>query len=319
MSIGTIDRTPPPFFRQGPSALTKLILCSALALFLMVADNRFMVTRQLRAAVATALYYPQQVLLVPVQAVQGGGGYLMGLREAIANEEAARRTLAQQSERSLRVEQLLTENAHLRGLLDLRPSLNLKSQAAQVLYKASDPYSRKVIIDRGATDGVLVASPVINETGVLGQVTRVYPLSSEVTLLTDKDAAIPVLNTRTQVRSAAFGGAGVIGGGMEMRFMAGNADVQVGDVLMTSGVDGVYPPGLPVAKVASVDRKLDSGFARIVLTPNAKTDGVRHVMVIEPIGVQMPPRPDGAASAPEAKPGTAKKGSRAASRPGAAP
>ncbi|MES3015687.1 MAG: rod shape-determining protein MreC [Pseudomonadota bacterium] len=319
MSIGTIDRTPPPFFRQGPSALTKLILCSALAVFLMVADNRFMVTRQLRAVVATALYYPQQALLVPVQAIQGGSAYFMGLQGALANEEVVKRTLAQQSERALRVEQLLAENAHLRGLLDLRPSINVKSQAAQVLYEAADPYSRKVIIDRGATNGIVVASPVINETGVLGQVTRVYPLSSEVTLLTDKDAAIPVLNTRTQARGAAFGSAGAIGAGMEMRFMAGNADVQPGDVLTTSGVDGIYPPGLPVAKVASVDRKLDSGFARIVLTPTAKTDGVRHVMVIEPVGMQMPARPEPAASAPEAKPGTAKKGSRAASRPGAAP
>ena len=318
MAIGTIDRTPPPFFRQGPSALTKLILCSALALFLMVADNRFMVTRQLRAVVATALYYPQQALLVPVQAIQGGSGYFMGLQRALANEEAVKRTLAQQSERALRVEQLLAENAHLRGLLELRPSINVKSQAAQVLYEAADPYSRKVIIDRGATNGIVVASPVINETGVLGQVTRVYPLSSEVTLLTDKDAAIPVLNTRTQARGAAFGSAGAIGAGMEMRFMAGNADVQPGDVLTTSGVDGIYPPGLPVAKVTSVDRKLDSGFARIVLTPTAKTDGVRHVMVIEPVGLQMPARPEPAA-VPEAKPGAAKKGSRAASRPGAAP
>ena len=291
MAIGTIDRTPPPFFRQGPSALTKLVLCSALALFLMVADNRFTITRQLRAVVATALYYPQQALLAPVQAVRGGGEYLLGLKTALAGEEAARRELALQAERSTRVERLTEENARLRGLLDLRPGLTVRSQAAQVLYEASDPYSRKVIVDRGATDGVVLASPVINESGVLGQVTRVYPLSSEVTLLTDKDAAIPVLNIRTQVRSAAFGSAAAAGG-MEMRFMAGNADVQTGDVLTTSGVDGIYPPGLPVAKVASVDRKLDSGFARILLTPDAKTDGVRHVLLIEPIGRQLPPRPD---------------------------
>jgi rod shape-determining protein MreC len=306
MSIGTIDRTPPPFFRQGHSALTKLILCSALALFLMVADNRFTITRQLRAVLATALYYPQQGLLVPVQALAGGNEYLLGLKTALAAEAAARRELALQSERSLRVDQLLLENAHLRGLLELRPSLNVKAQAAQVLYEASDPYSRKVIIDRGATNGVIVASPVINETGVLGQVTRVYPLSSEVTLLTDKDAAIPVLNARTQVRGAAFGSAGAVGGGMEMRFMAGNADVQAGDVLTTSGVDGIYPPGLPVARVASVDRKLDSGFARILLTPNAKTEGVRHVMVIEPVGQQMLPRPE-APNEPK-PPASAKRG-----------
>ena len=319
MSIGTIDRTPPPFFRQGPSALTKLILCSALALFLMVADNRFTVTRQLRAALATALYYPQQALLVPVQLIAAGNEHVLGLKNALAAEAAARLELSQQSERALRVEQLLVENTHLRGLLDLRPSLGVKSQAAQVLYEASDPYSRKVIIDRGATNGVIVASPVINETGVLGQVTRVYPLSSEVTLLTDKDAAIPVLNARTQVRGAAFGSAGVGGSGMEMRFMAGNADVQVGDVLTTSGVDGIYPAGLPVARVASVDRKLDSGFARILLTPNAKTEGVRHVMVIEPVGLQMPPRPDLPAPDAQARPGTAKKGGRGAPKPAAAP
>ncbi|HEY9239227.1 MAG TPA: rod shape-determining protein MreC, partial [Burkholderiaceae bacterium] len=97
MPIGTIDRTPPPFFRQGPSALTKLILCSALALFLMVADNRFTITRQLRAVVATALYYPQQALLVPVEAVRGAGEYFMGLQSALSGEEAARRTLAAQA------------------------------------------------------------------------------------------------------------------------------------------------------------------------------------------------------------------------------
>ena len=308
MSIGTIDRTPPPFFRQGPSALTKLILCSALALFLMVADNRFMITRQLRAVVATALYYPQQALLVPVQAMIGGGDYFSGLKQALASEESAKRQLALQAERAQRVEQLLTENTRLRALLELRPNLVVRSQAAQVLYEASDPYSRKVIIDRGATNGIVVASPVINEVGVLGQVTRVYPLSSEVTLLTDKDAAIPVLNARTQARSAAFGSAAVVGGGMEMRFMAGNADVQVGDVLTTSGVDGVYPPGLPVAKVTAVDRKLDSGFARIVLAPNAQPDGVRHVMVLEPVGLQMPARPEDAAS--DAKPSAPKKGGR---------
>jgi rod shape-determining protein MreC len=313
MSIGTIDRTPPPFFRQGPSALTKLILCSALALFLMVADNRFAVTRQLRAALATVLYYPQQALLVPVQAVQGGSGYFLGLKDALAGEEAAKRALALQSQRALRVEQLEGENARLRALLDLRPTLNVKAQAAEVLYEASDPYSRKVIIDRGATNGVVLASPVINEAGVLGQVTRVFPLSSEVTLLTDKDAAIPVLNTRTQARGAAFGSAGVTGGGMEMRFMAGNADVQVGDVLTTSGVDGVYPSGLPVAKVVSIDRKLDSGFARIVLGPTARTDGVRHVMVVDPIGLQMPARPDLAPPQEGAKASAPKKGGRAAS------
>ena len=305
MQLGTIDRTPPPFFRQGPSALTKLTFCSALALLLMIADTRFKLTQPLRAVVATVLHPVQRTLLVPVQAWEGASDYFLGLQRAQANESAARRELARQAERSSRVEQLLVENARLRALLELRLSVNVRSQVAEVLYDAPDPFSRKVIIDRGATQGIVPGSPVISEAGVLGQVTRVYPLSSEVTLLTDKDAAIPVLNTRSQARSAAYGIGG--GAGLELRFMAGNADVQVGDMLVTSGVDGVYPSGVSVAKVLSVDRKVDSGFARILLTPSAAPDGMRHVLVLEPVGLQLPPRPE---PTPEASRTPLKKGGR---------
>src|SRR4029079_4055469 len=184
----------------------------------------------------------------PVEAISDSRAYLGGLSRAIADEQTARSELALQSERAQRAEQLERENARLRALLELRPTISVRSQAAEILYEAADPYSRKVIIDRGVTHNVVPGSPVINEAGVLGQVTRVYLSSSEVTLLVDKDAAIPVLNSRTQARSAAFGGTAQ-GTGMWLRFMAGNADVQVGDTLTTSGVDGVYPPGLPVAKV----------------------------------------------------------------------
>ena len=311
MALGTLDRTPPPFFRQGPSSLTKLSFCSALAVFLMVADGRFSITQPIRATVATMLYPLQRALLMPVEFIGDGRNYLGGLAHAVAAEESARSELARLSERAQRAEQLSQENARLRALLELRPTLDVRAQPAEVLYEAADPYSRKVIIDRGVTQNVVLGSPVVNEAGVLGQVTRVYLQSSEVTLLTDRDAAIPVLNSRTQVRSAAFGGGSGGAGLLEMRFMAGNADVQIGDVLTTSGVDGVYPPGLKVASVAKIDRKIDSGFARIVLMPAALSDGVRHVLVLEPTGARLPPRPQAAASesAAASKPG-GKKGGR---------
>jgi rod shape-determining protein MreC len=298
MPLGTLDRTPPPFFRQGTSALTKLAFFSALAVFLMAADSRVKYIQPIRAALATALLPVQRALLVPVELAEGGSDYLVGLQRAITGERDARAKLVAQAERASRVEQLAAENARLRALLDLRPALLVKSHTAEVLYEATDPYSRKLFIDRGSAAGVKPGSPVINDNGVLGQVTRVYPLSAEVTLLADKDAAIPVLNPRTQARSAAFGAGD--GDAMELRFMAGNADVQPGDLLVTSGVDGVYPPGLAVATVTKVDRKVDSGFARISLAANAKPDGVRHVLVLDPVGAQMPSRPE---PEPEVKPG----------------
>ena len=294
MPLGTLDRTPPPFFRQGPSALTKLIFFSALALFLMVADARFKLVEPLRQAAAVALMPMQHALSVPVEAWNGGGDYLRGLNQAQASEREARARMATVAERAARTDQLAQENARLRALLELRPAISVRLLTAEVSFEAADPFSRKVFLDRGSQHGVQPGAPVINEAGVLGQVTHAYPLTSEVTLLSDKDAAIPVINTRTQQRSAAFG----VGGsaGMELRFMSGNADVQVGDLLHTGGLDGIYPPGLPVARVVAVERRVESGFARIALAPAANADGVRHVLVLEPLAAQLPPRPTPAAA-----------------------
>ncbi len=288
MPLGTLDRRPPPFFHQGPSALTRLAVFSAVALFLMAADTRFAVTRPLRAGLAMLLLPMERALQVPVEITSAVGEYVGGLHSAQAHLTQAQLALTAQSAKAARVDELSAENDRLRSLVGLKPTLPVKSMAAQVLYEASDPFSRKIFIDRGASNGIVPGAPVIDEAGVLGQVTRVYPLSSEVTLLIDKEAAIPVLNTRTHQRSAAFG---ADGNALELRFMAGNADVKVGDVLQTSGVDGIYPPGLDVAKVVKVDPRADSSFARIALTPTASADGVRHVLVLEPMAMQLPARP----------------------------
>lgn len=292
MPLGTLDRTPPPFFKQGPSALSKLMVCSALALFLMVADARFRVTQPVRSMVASVLFPLQWVVMQPVLAVRHVGEYVTSLEAAVSSEEAARRKLILQSQRANQVEQLTMENTQLRQLLGLRERLSTPTLAAEVLYDAADPYTRRVIVDKGLAQGVQAGSPVIDESGVLGQVTRVHPLISEVTLVTDPEQAIPVVNTRTGVRGITYGDAGRHGsGGLELRYMAANADVQPGDLLTTSGVDGVYPPGIPVAKVAKVERRPDSAFARIVLHPQALVDGAQHVMVLKPLLAQIPPRP----------------------------
>lgn len=298
MPLGTLDRTPPPFFKQGPSALSKLFFFSALALFLMVADTRLTLVKPVRAVLMTVLFPAQWLVMQPVRGAGTLGDYLTSLEAAQAEKHAVLLRLATQSERAAQVEELTLENQRLRALLDLRSRLDLQGAAAQVLYDAADPYTRKVIIDKGMTHGVVAGSPVIDESGVLGQVTRVHPLVSEVTLLTDRDQAIPVVNTRTGVRSVAYGQPGVGGTELELRFMAGNADVQTGDVLSTSGIDGIYPAGLPVAKVSSVERRAESAFARVLCTPNAQIHSALHVLVLPPASAHLPPAPDEPPAAP---------------------
>jgi rod shape-determining protein MreC len=303
MPLGTLDRDPPPFFRQGPSALSKLAVCSALALFLMVADSRFKVMQPLRVALAAVLYPAQWLALRPVLLYQSGSQYFSSLTTVQAAQEETNRKHNLQSQRANQVEQLSLENVRLRKLLGLRERLQSPGMAAQVLYDAADPYSRKVIIDKGLTDRVGLGSPVLDEAGVLGQVTRVYPMVSEVTLITDRDHAIPVLNTRTGARGVAYGDASLHADAMELRFMAANADVTAGDLLTTSGVDGVYPPGLPVARVETVERRVDAVFARIYCVPLSLVSGSAHVVVLDPVTAQIPPRP-----IPEAPVATPRRG-----------
>ena len=291
MPLGTLDRTPPPFFKQGPSAFTKLMVFSALAVFLMVADARFKLMQPLRAGVAAALFPVQWAALGPVKLVQGGGSYVESLAKAQAAADAAERKLAAQSARAGLVEQLTLENRRLRDLLALRAQLGTSSVAAEVMYDAADPYTRKVVIGKGMTEGVVAGSPVLDEAGVLGQVTRVYPTLSEVTLLIDRDQAIPVLNTRTGARSVAYGEPSASGGQLELRFMAGNSDIKEGDVLATSGVDGVYPSGLLVAKIDRIERRADSAFARVYCLPMANMVSARHVVVLQPMTAQLPEPP----------------------------
>jgi len=286
MPLETLDRSPPPFFNQGPSALSRLVFFSALALLLMVADARWKVVQPLRAAIAAVLYPAQWLALQPVQAMEEGMGYLTNLKTARKTEEAARRELVAQSQRAGQADLLLRENERLRQLLGLRQRLETPAMAAQVLYDATDPFSRRVVIDKGQLNGIEAGSPVMDEAGVLGQVTRVYPFVSEITLLVDRDQVIPVINLRTGQRSVAYGDASSYANRLALRYIPATEDVRVGDALVTSGIDGVYPPGLPVATVSAVHSGGDSSFARIDCTLAAQMQGVTYVMVLRPVTEQ---------------------------------
>ena len=304
MSLGTLERSAPPFFKQGPSAFSRLVVLSALALFLMVADARFQITDPFRRAVAIVLYPVQWLMLKPVEFASHGSGYFQSLQTAQGDLDAAHQKMALMGQRANQAEQLALENGRLRKLLELRDRLETPARAAQVIYDTADPYTRRVVIDQGQAGGIELGAPVMDEAGVLGQVTRVFPLVSEVTLLVDRDQAIPVLNIRTGVRGVAYGDPVTgRGGGMELRFMPANADIREGDLLTTSGVDGLYPPGLPVAKVVRVERRADSAFARIHCAPLAQVEGARHVVVLKPLADSDLPRPQPQQPSPPARRG----------------
>lgn len=305
MSLGTLDRNPPPLFKQGHSARSKLLIYSALAIFLMVADKRFVFSEQLRSALMTAMTPVQILALAPMRAVTGASQYFESLKDARRLQAQAQTQLLNSAIRSNRVEQLSIENAQLRKLLGLRPNLGISAKTAEVLYDAPDPYSRKVIIDQGSLNQIVLGSPVVAADGVIGQVTRVHPRVSEVTLLTHKDHTTPVLNVRTGVRNVAYGHPASQGDTIELRFMSANADIAVGDILSTSGIDGVYPAGLAVAKVDKIERRAESAFARIYCVPLANPKGAQQVLVVDPMSNQIPPRPP-----EEPVPATFKKGLR---------
>lgn len=290
MPLGTLDRTPPPFFKQGLSAVSKLLLFAALSVLLMVADVRYQLAEPARVALAVVLYPAQWLARLPQRALASLSDFTESRDSAQAREREAQARLLQQAPRAAQVEQLLLENSQLRELLELRGRLGAQGMAAQVLYEAADPYTRKVIIDKGAADGAQESAAVMDAHGVLGQVTRVLPTLSEVTLITDREQATPVLNVRTGLRGVAYGDA-ANQGLLELRFMAANADVVQGDLLTTSGIDGVYPAGMPVARVVHVERRADSVFARVLCQPLGRVQGPRHVMVLRPLSDQLPPRP----------------------------
>jgi rod shape-determining protein MreC len=283
-----VEHQPPPFFKTGPTPLARLLIFAALSAALLVADARFNYLIPLRQVAAAIVYPLQRIAAAPASIAQRIGDFFVthsSLREdnaRLAQENFSNAALLQQ------LKALQAENAQLRALLAARERLEVKALAAEVLYTARDPFSRKVIIDKGLRDNVKAGQAVVDDRGVVGQVTRIYPWHSEVTLITDKGQFVPVQNLRNGLR-AVLAGTGN-DGALELRFIPLNADFQNDDPLVTSGIDGIYPPGLPVARVSHVERNAAQLFARITCTPVAGVASHTQLLVVTEQR-ELPPRP----------------------------
>lgn len=276
-----------PFFKRGPAPLALLTFYLALSASLVVVDLRLRSLDLLRQGAAVLVDPLQRAAQTPGGLVDLARNYLEGI-DTLQSENARLRHAQLVTAPNLqRLAHLEVENERLRKLLAVKEREQAKGQVAQILYTARDPFSRKIVVDKGQQGGIVAGQPVIDEAGVVGQVTRVLPFSAEVTLITDKNQAMPVQVVRTGTRSVAFG----LGNGqLELKYLPANADVQAGDVLVTSGLDGIYLPGFPVARVAHVERNSAYSFARIYCTPIAGVENFGEVMILDP-RQPLPPRP----------------------------
>src|SRR5712692_10902627 len=273
-----MDYQPPPFFSRGPAPLVRLGFFVSLAVLLMVLDARFRYAESLRQAVALLVYPFQRTALAPVELFSATSEFFT-TQVALTRENdelKAKRLLAAND--LLTLEALRAENAHLRRLLEARERLPRKSTLAEILYQGRDPFSRKVVLDKGSRQGIRAGQAVIDDIGVIGQVTRAHLLLSEVTLITDKEQRTPVQVVRNGLRAIIYGGGDR--GTLDLSYTAANADIQADDVIVTSGIDGTYPAGLPVAKVSRIERDAAYSFSFNATVPTAGTDQNRQVLVL---------------------------------------
>lgn len=274
-----MEHQPPPFFKRGPAPLAQLSFYAALSLALIFIDSRFQTLELLRQGMSLFTHPLQQAAHAPVEYLNNAGSYFSSISHFQDENARLKRAQLNGAETLLRTRQLEAENERLRKLLDVKGRQQANGRVAQILYAARDPFSRRVIVDKGQQDKIVAGQPVVDDAGVVGQVTRVFPFVSEITLITDKDQAVPVQIVRNGLRSVVFG----LGNGqLELRFMPANADVQKGDLLVTSGLDGIFLSGFPVAKVVQIERDTSYSFARIYCVPLAGVENFGEVMVLDP-------------------------------------
>jgi len=283
-----MDYQPPPFFSRGPAPLIRLAFFVLLAFLLMVLDARFRYAESIRQGAALLAYPLQWIALAPVELISSSSDFFTTQVALKRENDALKSKQLQAANGLLMVEALRAENAQLRRLLEARERLARRSTLAEILYTGRDPFSRKIIVDKGSQQGIEEGQPVIDDIGVVGQVTRVYPMLAEVTLITDKEQRVPVEVVRNGLRAIVYGGGAA--GTLDLSYMAANADVQADDLLVTSGIDGTYPAGLPVAKVSRIERDAAYAFAKITCIPTSGVEQNRQVLVLSR-GALLPPPP----------------------------
>ena len=270
------------FFNRGPSPVTRLVFFALLSVFLLFIDARYRHLEFIRAVLAIPIQ-PLQRLATNFYTQPGVWwdefATYIDSQGKLAHENAELRQ--QHTVYSMQLQQLevlQVENTQFRKLFDLAQHADFSMQMAEIVYVERDIFKRKVFVDKGSQKDVIAGQVVMDEVGIVGQVSRVYPWLSEITLITDKDHAVPIQIIRTGLRAVVFGSGDI--NTLTLRYMPISSDIQIGDVLVTSGIDGTYPPGIPVAKIIKIERDPAYPFAQILCRPLAGVDQQRQLMII---------------------------------------
>ena len=268
-----------PMFVRVMGLPLRLALYVLASLVLMGVDARYDTLGLLRSGVVSVLHPVQTGLARPFHYLQDALDFFQVHGQLVRDnhrlQQAQRALLQQLHDRSL----LYAENVHLRNLLGLAVPPGYTAYGVEIVQAMTNPFSRKVIVDRGSLQGLSTGWPAVDDMGLVGQVTRVFPTSSEITLITSRDQDIPVQVLRNGLRLIVSGtGQDRL---LEVRFLDKHADLQPGDTLVTSGLDGVYPAGIPVARVVAVEPPRHTPFARAVCAPLAGVGHHRHMLILK--------------------------------------
>ncbi|MDO4636228.1 MAG: rod shape-determining protein MreC [Lautropia sp.] len=272
-----MNTRPPLSTSPNPSIALLLVL---LALALMFADVHLEVMMPMRQTLGGLLYPVQVALGWPGRQLATLDGYFNDIAALREDNQTLKLALTQQAGLLATTERLRHENQALRKLAALRPQIPQPGIVAESLLQPRAPGTYRRLLDKGRQDGVSPGQPVIDALGVIGQITRVYPFSSEMTLITDPVMSVPVSIRRNGLHALVFGTA--TPARMELRFLTQDADVQTGDLLQTSGLDFLYPPGIPVGVVEDVRHPADEPFAQVIVRPLAALADPRLVLILQP-------------------------------------
>lgn len=287
------------FFTRGPSPLARLTFFSLVAIAIMIADHRFQALAFVRLGVSVVLTPIEQTLMLPGRLTQRMAMYFSDQDRLIAENAALNAQVMALSAGHQQALLIRAERSYLDSLGEASKRFGDRGMIAEIIRDARNPFVRKIIIDKGSSHGLRPGLAVIDGSGVVGQLTAVGVLTSEVTLSTEKDQSVPVMAPRNGMRAIAVGNGR--DGTIDIPFIPVGADIQVGDALVTSGIDGTYPAGLLVAQITAIDRNPTFQFARISAKPASGTSQQRFVKVLTQEELQDYPRPD--VKSEEAKPG----------------